>query len=477
VGGALAKECHERGVKSAFICPHTPEQDQAEGYLGRVTTMASFAMVYAGAPIFMWIWCIQCAVFINNITATYYSREKVWAIPYELMHGEPYPDSSVVVPFGCAALVLLNKQERKKFKPRCAMLIFIHYAAQHPLYTYALYSPKTKRVLFRQDVIFLTNVFPMREARTKGGLDPDGDSLVVYRSQKGERDANEDDLSFEDWNESDELPLYEDHVNGFALDEPSNEEVLDTCAKDPSWPTYTPNNPAFGAPSCVKIPIPGEVIRTKMKTAVNKPAIENQTPGGDSKAKEDNNHIFNEIASSEEKNELLLPEKPVRRPVKDRWYYEPVVDNDTSVPEHLGALEDIGQHELDNIKNDEHGASSLHGALFLDEELGWCMVNGWGVESGIAIVYYSPVTSSTLVATSDPTAEEHHASLIEVLAWIKDSPIPPQTAKYKSSRILRRTKRGSTKKGMWARVLALHVVLPSITEDWNYESEIWTKST
>ena len=53
VGGGLATECHKRGVKSAFICPHTPEQDQAEGYLGRVTTMASFAMVYAGAPIFM----------------------------------------------------------------------------------------------------------------------------------------------------------------------------------------------------------------------------------------------------------------------------------------------------------------------------------------------------------------------------------------------------------------------------------------
>jgi hypothetical protein len=185
VGGALAMECHNRGVKSAFICPHTPEQDQAEEYLGRVTTLASFAMVYAGAPIFMWIWCIQCAVFINNITATYYSREKVWAIPFELVHGEPYPDSSVVEPFGCAALVLLDKQQRQKFKPRCAMLIFIHYAMLHTLYTYALYSPRTKKVLFRQDVIFLTNVFPMREARAKSGLEPDGASLIVYRSQKG----------------------------------------------------------------------------------------------------------------------------------------------------------------------------------------------------------------------------------------------------------------------------------------------------
>ena len=144
--------------------------------------MASFAMVYAGAPLFMWIWCIQCAVFINNITATYFSKEQTWATPYELEHGEPYPDASVVVPFGCGALVRLRNDKQEKFKPKCALLIFIHYAMRHPLYTYALYSPKTKRILYRQDVIFLTNIFPMREARMKGGMNPEGEEIVAYRA-------------------------------------------------------------------------------------------------------------------------------------------------------------------------------------------------------------------------------------------------------------------------------------------------------
>jgi hypothetical protein len=53
IGGELMTECHLRGVKSAFICPYTPQQDQAETYLGRITTMASYAMVYAGAPLFL----------------------------------------------------------------------------------------------------------------------------------------------------------------------------------------------------------------------------------------------------------------------------------------------------------------------------------------------------------------------------------------------------------------------------------------
>ena len=73
--------------------------------------MASFAMVFSGAPIFMWRWAIQCAVFINNITATFFRKERVWATPWELLHGEPFPDSSVVVPFGCAPFVQFNKDD------------------------------------------------------------------------------------------------------------------------------------------------------------------------------------------------------------------------------------------------------------------------------------------------------------------------------------------------------------------------------
>jgi hypothetical protein len=138
-GGALMDACHLRGVKSAYICPYTPQQDQAENYLGRVTTMASYAMVFSGAPLFFWRWAILCAVFIANILATYYSRERIWSTPYTLLFGEPFPDASIVVPFGCGALVLLDKDDRAKFKTRCVLLIFIHYATSHPLYTYAFF--------------------------------------------------------------------------------------------------------------------------------------------------------------------------------------------------------------------------------------------------------------------------------------------------------------------------------------------------
>jgi hypothetical protein len=72
--------------------------------------------------------------------ATYYKKKHIWATPWEITHGELFPDSSIVVPFGCAALIKLMEDEREKFKSTCAMVIFIHYALDHPLYTYAFYS-------------------------------------------------------------------------------------------------------------------------------------------------------------------------------------------------------------------------------------------------------------------------------------------------------------------------------------------------
>ena len=162
IGGSLLDVCRHLGIKSAYICPRHPMQNYAEGYLGRITAMASFAMVHAGAPLFMWIYAVRAAVFTNNITAKYYRKQELWSTPFCVMHGEPFADSSIVVPFGCGALILRDSNDRPKFQKRCTLMIFLHYADEHPLFTYAFFSPRTKRVLYRQDAIFLPSLFPMR---------------------------------------------------------------------------------------------------------------------------------------------------------------------------------------------------------------------------------------------------------------------------------------------------------------------------
>ncbi len=145
--------------------------------------------------------------------------------------------------------------------------------------------------------------------------------------------------------------------------------------------------------------------------------------------------------------------------MKERWFYEPVSEsmlpsaNEQEFPDVLGLFQQLTPEDLRNIEDNENGACALHSTPFLDEELGWCMVSGWGVECGLPIVYYSPVSSTNTVTPPDHTSEEHHASVREVLSWINKPT-------YKSSRTLRRAKRENIKKTLLARVklFCQHVV-------------------
>ncbi len=255
LGGSLIQELRARNVRSAFICPYRSQQNFAEGFIGRITVMASFGMVlYSGAPLFMWVHAIKTAEFVNNITANYYSRQDIWATPYELVHGERFPDASVVVPFGCAALILLDEDEQAKFKSRCTLMLFMHYADRHPLFVYAFYSPKTKRIVYRPDCIFLPAVFPMRQARSLAGLHPDGETLVTYRSPSVMRDGPSV-VSFQSWSESDPLPSFDDDVTGFELFSEGCFPDTVPVPRSPVHPGHCPEQPEF-ASSFVKVPAP-----------------------------------------------------------------------------------------------------------------------------------------------------------------------------------------------------------------------------
>jgi hypothetical protein len=101
------------------------------------------------------------------------------------------------------------------------------------------------------------------------------------------------------------------------------------------------------------------------------------------------------------------------------------------VPDSLGPVELIPGY-LVTAKNDEETAWDLQGLIFNDEDLGWCMVTGWGVDHGINIVFYTPCWSK------DPIADEEHASLAEVLSWIQESPYLPRISDYRSSRTIKK---------------------------------------
>jgi hypothetical protein len=125
------------------------------------------------------------------------------------------------------------------------------------------------------------------------------------------------------------------------------------------------------------------------------------------------------------------------------------------VPFHLGPLLEITDDLIHQIQINEEGASYLHGTIFYDDDLEWCKITGWGVECGTTLVYYSPVSAK------DPTTDEHHSSLADVLSWIRNSPLAPVRTGYKPSRTLKRSMR-TEGKCLLTRILACAPIIPCL---------------
>jgi hypothetical protein len=98
-----------------------------------------------------------------------------------------------------------------------------------------------------------------------------------------------------------------------------------------------------------------------------------------------------------------------------------------AVPGSLGPVDSIPKY-LESAEDTEETAWDLQGLVFHDDELGWCTVTGWGVDHGTNIIFYAPSTTTDLVA------DEEHASLAEVLSWIKRFPVDQRISDYRSSR-------------------------------------------
>ncbi len=340
-------------IQRAYICPRRPMQNYAEGYLGRITAMASFAMVYAGAPLLMWIYSVKAATFTNNIAAKYYRLKDAWAQPYQVVHGETFADSSIVVPFGCGALILRDSDDRPKFHSKCTLMIFLHYADEHPMFTYAFFSPRTKRVLYRQDAIFLPTLFPMRLARQASGLEANGEALTTFRSPASLRDGSPPELSFGNWSDSDPLPNFEDDVTGFSLGPPSGPLVHEP-REIPELPVHIPNHPGFG-PSAVVVPIPASSMigfqSTDRGASVSSEARDGSLPDtGDVSRPRRSGRNQKARSTTDSGKGNVGPSGLTKRLVRDRWSYENVLSSTPSdSTEESSPNSDIGTGNSDAV--------------------------------------------------------------------------------------------------------------------------------
>jgi hypothetical protein len=72
-------------------------------------------------------------------------------------------------------------------------------------------------------------------------------------------------------------------------------------------------------------------------------------------------------------------------------------DNEVRPPMGLGELVVIPLSDIEAVSCDENGACALQGILFYDLDMDWRRITSWGVESGIDIVHYAPITTKNPV--------------------------------------------------------------------------------
>ncbi len=165
----------------------------------------------------------------------------------------------------------------------------------------------------------------MREARAKNGLISDGEGLVVYRPRPHFIEKNEtkklmddEETTFATWKDDDPLPTFRDDITGHNLVSPPDDTMHEVERKLEDLPVNFPGHPSFGPESVVPVP---------------QSAGASQTPRVDLDLGETNESGEERPAPrSRRRVKVKGPHAGLekRRFVKDRWFYEPVLDSKTT---------------------------------------------------------------------------------------------------------------------------------------------------
>jgi hypothetical protein len=177
----------------------------------------------------------------------------------------------------------------------------------------------------------------MREARTRVGLIPEGEILLTYRAPNVPGVYGEEDMSFGKWGSEDPLPSYNDHITGYTLASPPDETASTTPERPEDWPSYRPSHPSFGPPSVVMVPRPWGGNNSSISSGVIRESEQEETNDN----REDQSGPERPRRTTRSQPSLApFGEQPVRqqkrRPVKERWFYEPVERSKAGLITHVG---------------------------------------------------------------------------------------------------------------------------------------------
>ncbi len=167
----------------------------------------------------------------------------------------------------------------------------------------------------------------MREARAKGGLVSDGEGLVVYRPRSSTTGGDEikasmgdEETGFATWTENDPLPSYLDDITDYPLVSPPDDTMHAVGQKSEDLPVRYPFHPSFGSKSIVPVSQPSSASETPVIVGTDRAIVDDS--GEEMPPRRSRRTV-----------KINEPQKTLdkRRPVQDRWFYEPVLGSETSM--------------------------------------------------------------------------------------------------------------------------------------------------
>jgi hypothetical protein len=172
VTGDFSKELHLGGnqmlmrgqaVQLRSSTPYHQWQYGGERYIFRVVNITTYLKLDSQLPESFTIHLAQHAALLLMVSPV--KHDNLWTTGWEVYFQTEY-NYCMLKRIGCLVYYRLEKAERKKFGTHGALAVLIGLNGfKMPDFTYALYKPHSKQMLFRRDVLFAEEYMPCREGR------------------------------------------------------------------------------------------------------------------------------------------------------------------------------------------------------------------------------------------------------------------------------------------------------------------------
>jgi hypothetical protein len=193
--------CRGKAVQLRSSTPHHQWQHAGERHMFRVINMTTYVMLDAQFPEALTMHAAQHAALILMVSPVTHEGLVTTACKVYFQVDFNY---TMLKRQGCMVYYRLEKKERKKFGTQGSLAVLIGLNGfKFPDFTYKLYLPSNKQIIFRRDVLFAEDYLPYRHGREMLGAKFDHWVLpeIGELSRSHLRESVRVDLTLDGWDD------------------------------------------------------------------------------------------------------------------------------------------------------------------------------------------------------------------------------------------------------------------------------------